>query len=291
MTGRQGEPDRTILFADVLEAPADDRDAPVDIGAALAGMQAVVGDAGGTWLKTIDQRGMAVFDAASAAVVAAGEVLRQFHGAEEHGLELRAGLATGPIVERDGDCFGDTVNIAARIADHCKRGLILTTLDTMTSLGEGERRLCRVYDEASLKGITGKVGIVQVVWDRSTTGIREMPTEMMEMAAGMYLRAGGQTVVVEPRVRNFVIGREADCDLTMETRRASRKHARILVRRGKFVLQDQSTNGTYVQPAGVAVEQSIFLRNESFTLIGSGVISLGARAGFDGAAEIEYEIY
>ena len=284
---------RTMLFADVVAAPSTSLDRTVQFAVEPVHeeMRTLIEAAGGEWIKSIDTRAMASFRHAPEALGAVCEIMRRYHDAEDSGLEIRVGMATGPVVLRDGDCFGDTVNVAARIADHGKPGLVLTTLDTMTCLDEESRRLCRVYDEASLKGITGKTGIVQVVWDRRTTGMHSMPAEMMEMAAGMYLRTGGRTEVIEPRVRSFVIGRETDCDLVMDTRRASRKHARVYVQRGKFMLQDQSTNGTYVHPEGVPAEQTIYLRNESFTLIGSGVISLGAKPGFDAKAEIEYEVY
>lgn len=39
--------------------------------------------------------------------------------------ELRAGLETGSAVERDGDYFGATVNLAARISAHARSGEVL----------------------------------------------------------------------------------------------------------------------------------------------------------------------
>jgi predicted component of type VI protein secretion system len=52
---------------------------------------------------------------------------------------------------------------------------------------------------------------------------------------------------------------------------ASREHARIECRRGKFILTDMSTNGTYVQtPEGPS-----YLRREDLVLSGEGRIALG----------------
>ena len=53
---------------------------------------------------------------------------------------------------------------------------------------------------------------------------------------------------------------------------ASRLHARIERRRDKFVLIDQSTNGTYVTLEG---EKEILLRREELILRGRGHISFG----------------
>ncbi|MEM7504962.1 MAG: FHA domain-containing protein, partial [Pseudomonadota bacterium] len=52
---------------------------------------------------------------------------------------------------------------------------------------------------------------------------------------------------------------------------ASREHARVECRRGKFILTDQSTNGTYVQTE----EGPAYLRREELQIGGSGKIALG----------------
>ena len=45
-------------------------------------------------------------------------------------------------------------------------------------------------------------------------------------------------------------------------------------RRGKLILSDQSTNGTFIRTSS---GQIIFLRREEFILFGSGYISLGRK--------------
>ena len=52
---------------------------------------------------------------------------------------------------------------------------------------------------------------------------------------------------------------------------ASREHARIECRRDKFVLTDQSTNGTYV----ITSDGPAYLRREETALTGEGKISFG----------------
>jgi len=75
-----------------------------------------------------------------------------------------------------------------------------------------------------------------------------------------------------PERMRLTLGRDSANDVVIVTRHASREHARIEWRRDKFVLIDQSTNGTYVQGDGAA---EVLLRIEEFTLNGSGVISFG----------------
>lgn len=60
------------------------------------------------------------------AVVVADEVSQRLHGTT--GMpELTAGIATGPVVERDGDVFGTTVNLASRLAGLAAPGEMLAT--------------------------------------------------------------------------------------------------------------------------------------------------------------------
>ena len=58
----------------------------------------------------------------------------------------------------------------------------------------------------------------------------------------------------------------------MDEELASRYHVRIELRRDKFFIIDQSTNGTHVRINGGA---DTFLRREEMPLVGDGQISLG----------------
>ena len=71
----------------------------------------------------------------------------------------------------------------------------------------------------------------------------------------------------------------ACCDLVVRSDSASRYHARIEYNRGKFMLVDESSNGTYVEveEARGARRNLVYVRNEMFALVGSGRFSLGTR--------------
>jgi predicted component of type VI protein secretion system len=68
-------------------------------------------------------------------------------------------------------------------------------------------------------------------------------------------------------------------------RKASRHHARIEKRRDKFVLVDQSSNGTYVVVAG---EAEICLRREELILREHGHIGIGHRIADHDATVVEF---
>ena len=68
------------------------------------------------------------------------------------------------------------------------------------------------------------------------------------------------------------MGRAEDNDLVIKGNLISRIHAKIEMRRGKFMLVDQSTNGTFVQ--NVQGEEK-FVRRDSTEISGEGTIGLG----------------
>jgi pSer/pThr/pTyr-binding forkhead associated (FHA) protein len=85
---------------------------------------------------------------------------------------------------------------------------------------------------------------------------------------------------------SLVIGRDAANDIVVSAPRASRQHARIEVRNGKFVLVDQSSNGTFVQPAGAEL---VLLKREDYVLAGVGLIGFGDEVTGPGPNVLAYE--
>jgi predicted component of type VI protein secretion system len=83
------------------------------------------------------------------------------------------------------------------------------------------------------------------------------------------------------------MGRDASVEIVVRDRRASRNHARIERRGEKFVLTDQSTNGTYVTFAG---EPELFLRREEVVLRGRGSICFAASGSSNEADCAEFEL-
>jgi len=71
-----------------------------------------------------------------------------------------AGVASGPLIMRDGDVFGRTVNTAARIADVTPDGRLYVA-EALASALPPERYVLRPVDRALLQGI-GPVPIVDV---------------------------------------------------------------------------------------------------------------------------------
>lgn len=70
----------------------------------------------------------------------------------------------------------------------------------------------------------------------------------------------------------FTLGRDADCDLTVNAGWVSRQHATIAFVDGAFVLADCSTNGTWLR---IDADGELRLFGTSAILRRSGWISLG----------------
>ena len=75
-----------------------------------------------------------------------------------------AGIAAGPMVVRDGDVYGHTVNLAARIASHAEAGELLIAAD---GVGEPPEKSLELEDagSATLKGIAEPVHLLRVPLD------------------------------------------------------------------------------------------------------------------------------
>ena len=82
-------------------------------------------------------------------------------------LQVRVGLNAGEPIEEDGDLFGATVILAARIAAKAEGGEILVA-DTVRGLCSGKGFLFADRGEFVAKGIEEPVRISEVNWRASS---------------------------------------------------------------------------------------------------------------------------
>ena len=90
------------------------------------------------------------------------------------------------------------------------------------------------------------------------------------------------SVVVNQDKSGLMMGRSKACDLPINEQLASRQHVKIELRRDKFFVIDQSTNGTHIKIDG---GDESFLRREEMPINANGKISLG-KAFKDSPSEI-----
>jgi adenylate cyclase len=79
----------------------------------------------GRVVKLLGDGAMLRFDGAARAVAASAEIVAST--ATGGSSSVHAGIAAGPVIVRDGDYFGHTVNLAARICDAATAGAVLAT--------------------------------------------------------------------------------------------------------------------------------------------------------------------
>jgi pSer/pThr/pTyr-binding forkhead associated (FHA) protein len=107
-----------------------------------------------------------------------------------------------------------------------------------------------------------------------------------EEAGCVVVHYGGRTFTIAQQGNPFLVGRDSSCQLVVTTTMASRQHASIEWRRGKFILSDRSTNGTFVLPEG---GRPIHLRREEFVLQGAGLLGFGEQPRAEGSGGVSYE--
>lgn len=160
--GRRASP--TVAFVDVsgftaLSQEAGDEHAAT-IASRFAGLaQTSVHAADGRLVKMLGDGVLLLFRDADAAAAA---VTRLFEDAHAAGLpSLHAGVHTGPVIERDADVFGRTVNLAARISGQAGQGQILVSADTAAAL-DTHRWTTTSVGDVELKGVGGPVRLFRL---------------------------------------------------------------------------------------------------------------------------------
>jgi hypothetical protein len=205
------------------------------------------------------------------------------------GLSVKAGFAFGPAIEEKGDLFGDTVNVASRLAAMANPRQALTTKQTVDALSPMPRSTCRALYTTGVKGRSEEVSVYEVIWqqDKSTTVVGDTGDEAPATVATLKLSWRGRTWNLGDALTGVIAGRDPAADIVLPGDKVSRQHARVFLRRGKYVLADQSANGTFVQMQHRA---EILLHREEFVLLGTGSIGLGQSVAEIGEDAISFEI-
>jgi adenylate cyclase len=236
----------------------------------------------GTVIKTIGDEVMATFPTPNDAVNAASQMqhdIRSHSGlrVEQLPVAIRIGCHFGSVVLENRDIFGAAVHTANRMTSQAKAGQIMITRATVDGLAPEWRSSVRQIDVATLKGKSVEDELYEVLWQK------EDATSMLPaLALGavsreqrpkrLRLRVHGQEVVLDTSRTNVVIGRAEESDIVIKGNLISRLHARIELSRNKFMLVDQSTNGTFVTSE---TGEEAFVRRDSMQLKGEGLIGLG----------------
>ncbi len=273
-----------ILFADVVGSTKlyellGDQRAREMVGICIDVMRAATDQNNGTVIKTMGDEVMSTFPTADDALNAAALMQKQItlHPSlkvTEQTVAIRIGCNFGAVVMESRDIFGSAVHTANRMTSQAKAGQIMTTATMVERLSDEWKSLVRQIDVATLKGRSSEVALFEVLWQTEdvTSMVPAIASRAPAKTNRLFLRYQGQEVAVSEGRANITMGRAEENDLIVKGNLISRLHARVEFNKNKFMLIDQSTNGTFV--IGKDGEES-FVRRDSMQIRGEGLIGLG----------------
>jgi adenylate cyclase len=273
---------RAILFADIagstgLYEQSGDTLALKAVVSCLDCLKTETFAQSGRVIKTIGDELMAVFDTAAQAIQAANAMQSSFVKTTggKAGIQLRIGFHFGSVIETDGDCFGDTVNLAARLTALATPDQILTSRETYDALPSWLQATCRTLYSTTVKGRRSKVTIIEALWkqDQGQTMLSDNSEADEAPSKDARISYQGRTWTVNEDCPEATIGRDDKSTVVVTVATASRNHAIIILRQGKIVLVDRSSNGTFVR---LQNGQELMLRREELVLAGRAQVGLGA---------------
>jgi adenylate cyclase len=275
-----------VMFADVAGSTAmfenmGDIEARERISKALNTMIAICNRHKGKLVKTIGDEILVYFMDVDLSILAAQtiqETMEDDRSPETIGLFIRIGMHYGTVIREENDIYGDTVNVAARVVALTKaRQILFSGVLAEHIVSQDLVHKTRQYDRIEVKGKENTLDVFMFAWEEESeitnmaTGNLTNPFKV-DKNGGLLLTYKSNTIKLDLNTDTINLGRGQDCDLVINGDLISRFHATIGIRRGKFVLTDQSTNGTFVRTLD---GQNVFLRQDELTLFSSGVISLG----------------
>jgi adenylate cyclase len=298
--------DLTVLFADLRGSTAlfetlGNAEATSVVTHCIGALSRTVSEVGGHVVKTLGDGLMAVFPTPGLALMSASQMHDVLDTIVSRGsergasaglrvLRLQIALARGEVVEMGGDCFGDAVNVSARLLDHAGDNETLVTAEVLQGLPLEQRARFRSLDRLVLRGRSEPVQ-VHVAGGRRGSDMMA-PTQFGDIAQPS--EPDGLRLVWVDINRSFasqqmpvVLGRSPQATFCVDDSRVSRSHARVDWHSGSFQLTDLSYNGTYVQFADGEI---VSLRRGSCTLHGSGTIGLGGSPRDPGSACVYFDV-
>ncbi|HET8746623.1 MAG TPA: adenylate/guanylate cyclase domain-containing protein [Ramlibacter sp.] len=192
-------------------------------------------------------------------------------------VQMQMGIESGEVVEIEGDCFGDAVNSAARLADLAGAQQILATQRVRAALPAPLQDRLRSLGPMYLRGKSDATEVFRVEWlpehEAEATVMGGSLSGHVPAEAHLEITIAGQRLELRPRGDPITLGRSMTADLPVNDSRVSRLHATLEWRGGHFVLSDASSFGTWVY-FGNQPEPMVLRRTECY-LVGQGQIALG----------------
>ncbi|HUQ76492.1 MAG TPA: adenylate/guanylate cyclase domain-containing protein, partial [Burkholderiales bacterium] len=243
------ERETTVLFADILGgadliAKGGDATAVGALAACLEHIRKAAEGCGGRVVNRAADKLMVLVaapDAAADAAAAMHTAMDTFPQPGDTRLALGIGFHHGPVIQKDNEVFGDTVNLAAKLVEQAASGQIITTRETASHLSPLYRAWMRKLYSIDIKGRSGQVALCELVWradDNATLFANKRTTRVATTVLTLTYR---NTKIVRRRDRDSVtMGRDEHCGIQVHDEEASRLHCTIERRQDKWFLIDHS---------------------------------------------------
>jgi len=209
---------------------------------------------------------------------------RIHHWTQPLKIRLQVGIARGDVIEQDGDCYGDAVNVASRLSDLSGSEQILVSENVIRQLPEKFVVLSRCLGPMLIRGRTEPCVVHRVEWQEDVfADFLTMPASLMPSSFtrhDIYTSSSIELSWLDMSAKFGVkelpvfLGRNPNAQFIVQDPKVSRQHAVIEWRTGNFYLKDISSYGTWVRfYDGKSV---IPLRRQECLLMLNGEIALGA---------------
>ncbi len=256
---------------------------------------------GGRVVKKLGDGVLCVFGDASSAIVATSAMLRHHQARLDRWpqplrMDIRIGVASGEVLDVDGDCYGDAVNVASRLCERAGPAEIWATETAVLLAGTAPDVWYRKLGMMEIRGKTELLMLYQVEWREN-----EEP-DSLTMQAGLISHFApadsilgqiqfswhGVDMSFSSSDAPVHVGRATDAELCINDPRVSRLHARIDWRNSGFVLTDMSSFGTWVRFDGS--DSPVRLRRDACILHGTGQIALGVSFNEPSAPVMNFQV-
>jgi class 3 adenylate cyclase len=273
-----------VLFADISGSTAlyeklGDQKARLLIARCIFILKSALATHNGTMIKTIGDEILCTFPSAEQAMNAACEMqmaIKTDNRSTDNAMYVRIGFHYGDVICEDGDVYGDTVNVASRVAAITRASQILTTGAAVDALPLSVQDKVRKILRADIKGKQQQIDIHQVMWELEDMGstrigmsaYRKPPAEGIEL----ILTYRNDPYTVSEKNKKLQLGRDDTCHIIVKNDFVSRQHAHIEFKAGNFILYDHSSNGSFIRSSDRAIT---CINHEDAILKDRGTISLG----------------
>jgi class 3 adenylate cyclase len=213
-------------------------------------------------------------------------------------MPIRIGVASGDVEIVAGDCYGDAVNVAARLSDLSGPQQIWANSAALDGADEAEGVRFRMLGPISIRGRAEPCTVYQVDWQEDVaSGFLTMQSDLVPIQDPAKADAlGGQIELIRLDHRQIYksfelpihIGRLRQAEFVVNDPRVSRTHARIDWRNGSMMFVDVSSYGSWLRFSGGGSD--LLLRREECVLHGHGEIALGSSFADPSAPTVSFSV-